>query len=325
MAYRYNSTYSLDLSTSWSPKDVRFNMIDKGRSPVLNRPNLWPAPDGKSFYSFNGDVSQAGNYKYTDPPSTPQLWQFTPDGKNNGTWSLAGTASSLIQVQAASSTFGNGSAYILGGITNWRSTRLYGDDNKYTGSGNGIVSYSMNNQTWQNQSMAGAAPTGWLYEGYLHWVDYLGGSGLVVALGGVTAQPLPELAGETLVPFDYVSLFNPITGEWRNQSTTGAIPTPRRRGCSVGVPGDNGTYEVRAPLEQDTPFVAYRTIRFSSTAAPSCPQPLTSRPSRKLTSTSIRFGCFPSPLSPGTNPTTSPPMPDSFTLATSPATRLVAR
>ncbi|KAF7512875.1 hypothetical protein GJ744_011978 [Endocarpon pusillum] len=238
VAYPYNSTYSLDLSTSWSPKDVPLNKIDKGNSPVLNRPNLWPAPDGNSFYSFNGDVSKAGYNKTTDPPSTPQLWQFRPDGKHNGTWSLAGTASSLIQVGAARSTFGNGSAYILGGTTNWRTTRLYGNHTTYTGTGNGIISYSMNNQTWQNQSMAGAAPTGWLYEGELHWVDNLGGSGLVVALGGVTA------AGQTLVPFDYVSFFNPITGKWRNQSTTGAIPSPRRRACSVGVPGDNGTYEI---------------------------------------------------------------------------------
>ncbi|ERF72729.1 hypothetical protein EPUS_04782 [Endocarpon pusillum Z07020] len=244
VGYPYNSTYSLDLSTSWSPKDVRFNMIDNGDSPVFNRPSLWPAPDGESFYSFNGDVSQAGHYTIRDPPPTSQLWQFTPDGKSNGTWSLAGTAPSLIQVQTARSTFGNGSAYILGGFTDWRTTRLYGYDNTYIGSGNGIVSYSMNSQTWQNQSMAGVAPTGWWYEGELHWVDNLGGSGLVVALGGVTAQPLPQSAGETLVPFDYVSFFNPVTGEWRNQSTTGAIPTPRRRACSVGVLGDNGTYGI---------------------------------------------------------------------------------
>jgi Kelch motif len=244
IAHAYNSTYSLDLSVSWSPEDVRFSVIDKGQSPLLNRPNLWPAPDGKSFYSFNGDVSMAGNY--TDPPSTPQLWQFTPDGKNNGTWRLAGPVSSLIQVQAARSTFGNGSAYILGGIATWRTTNLYGYDDTYAGSGNGIVSYDMNSQTWQNQSMAGAAPTGWWYESELHWVENLGGSGLVVALGGVTAQPLPKLAGETLVSFNHVFFFNPITGEWQNQSTTGAVPTPRRRACSVGVPGDNGTYEVRA-------------------------------------------------------------------------------
>lgn len=254
MQYPYNSTHSLDLSTSWSPNDVPFNMIDKGESPVLNRPNLWPAPDGKSFYSLNGDVSQARYARKTDPPSTPQLWQFTPDGKNNGTWSLAGTASSLIQVQAARSTFGNGSAYILGGYTTRWATRLHDYDDTFTGTGNGIVSYNMNSQTWQNQSMAGVAPTGWLYEAELHWVDNLGGSGLVVALGGVTAQPLPELAGETLVPFDFVSFFNPVTGEWRNQSATGAIPTPRRRACSVGVPGDNGTYEVRALLSTILPL-----------------------------------------------------------------------
>lgn len=92
------------------------------------------------------------------------------------------------------------------------------------------------------------APTGWWYEGGFHWVDNLGGTGLAVALGGVTAEAWPALTGETLIPFDRVAFFNPLKGEWRNQSTTGATPPPRRRFCSVGVAGDNGTYEVRITL-----------------------------------------------------------------------------
>jgi hypothetical protein len=234
-SYRYNSTYSLDLSTSWSPNDARFTVIDKGDCPLLNRPNLWPAPDGKSFYSFNGAISGVGNPDPAlAPPVSPQLWKFTPDGISNGTWSLAGSNTSLTQSVAAVSAFGNGSAYILGGITTPRTTWRYGNSIE---SANGIVSYNMESQTWNHQSMAGFAPTGKWLEGELHWVDNLGGIGLVAALGGVTA-------GEMFILLDHVTFFNPITGEWRNQSTTGAIPRPRRRYCSVGVPGDNGTYEV---------------------------------------------------------------------------------
>ena len=33
-----NSTYSLDLSTSWSPSEAVWNVIDKGNCPILNRP-----------------------------------------------------------------------------------------------------------------------------------------------------------------------------------------------------------------------------------------------------------------------------------------------
>jgi hypothetical protein len=44
-----NSTYSIDVSTSWTPREAVLNTIDKGDSPILNRPNLWPAPDAKGF------------------------------------------------------------------------------------------------------------------------------------------------------------------------------------------------------------------------------------------------------------------------------------
>jgi hypothetical protein len=89
------------------------------------------------------------------------------------------------------------------------------------------------------------ASSGWWLEGELHRIDGLGGAGLVAALGGVTALPSPMIAGQTLVPYSSISFFNPLTGEWRNQTTTGEIPPGRRRACSVGVPGDEGTYEVR--------------------------------------------------------------------------------
>ena len=242
----YNSTYSLDLSTSWSPSDAHFNVIDKGSCPVLNRPNLWPHPDGKSYYSFNGDVSKAIAYEGRHPPEEPQLWQFIPNGITNGTWRLAQEESSLIQSQSSRSVSGNGSAYILGGITTWRSA--YGYDMNYVGSADGIISYDMQSQDWDNRSMSGLSSTGCWYEGELHWIDNLGGSGLVVALGGVSAQATPNLVGEFLVKFSDVTFFDPLSGEWRKQATTGDIPPARRRACSVGVPGDNGTYEVWLPL-----------------------------------------------------------------------------
>ena len=243
----FNSTYALDLSTSWSPKDVRFHVIEKGSSPVLNRPNLWPAPDAKSFYHFNGDVSQALQFPWSEdryPPRDPELWQFTPEGIDSGTWQLVETEPSLIGSQSSKSTSGNGSAYILGGITTWRSTEQYNGSYSYVGSADGIVSYNSDSQTWNNQSMNSLVPSGWWLEGELHWIDNLGGTGLVVALGGLTALPTSTLVGQSLVLFDDIAFFNPLTGEWRKQTTTGSIPTSRRRACSVGVPGDNGTYEV---------------------------------------------------------------------------------
>lgn len=241
-----NSTYSLDLSQSWSPANVQFNAIDKGDCPVLNRPNLWPAQDGTSYYSYNGDVSQARPIATRNPPNQAELWQFTPDGIRNGTWRRVEDApSTFIQSQGSKSAFGNGSAHILGGEITWRTTNLFGGKTPYRTSADGIISYNLNDGTWQNRSMTAFAPSGWWLEGELQWVTLPGGSGNIVALGGMTAPAGYPRTGESLVEISKVGIFNPVSGEWTTQSTTGSIPPKRARGCSVGVPGDNGTYEVR--------------------------------------------------------------------------------
>ena len=240
-----NSTYSVDLSESWEPKSVQFNAIDKGDCPVLNRPNLWPAQDGKSYYSYNGDVSQARPNSTRNPPNQAELWQFTPNGIKDGTWRRAGYApTTFIQSQGSKSAFVDGSVHILGGEVTWRTTNLFGGKTSYSNSANGILSYDANNETWQNRSMAAFAPSGWWLEGELQWASIPGGTGLVVALGGTTALPGYPRNGNELVKLDQVGLFDPVSGEWSLQSTTGSIPPSRQSGCSVGVPGDNGTYEV---------------------------------------------------------------------------------
>ena len=249
-AFPLNSTYSLDLSSSWSPGEAVWNAIDKGECPILNRPNLWPAPDGKAYYSFNGDVP--GRYVDQDPPSSPQLWRFTPGGLTSGSWELVGPASAAVHIQSqgAKVAFGNGSAHILGGYANWRSTQLYGSKDGES-SADGMISYDMVTAAWQNRSMTDWAPGGWWLDGDLHFVSNLGGIGLVVAMGGITEhQDLSALVGETLISYERIGLFNPITGDWRNQTATGDIPTSRRRACSVAVPGDNGTYEVRQTFKE---------------------------------------------------------------------------
>ena len=235
--YPYNSTYSLDLSSSWSPDSARFNKIDKGDSPVYNTPNIWPASNNKTFYSINGDITLAGQHR-SDPPATAELWQFTPDGITSGQWRLAGYATSLIGTTRAKSTYGRGSAHILGGFSFDRTSAL----TNYIDTSNGIVSYDVQTGQWQNRSMSPFAPAGWWLDGHMHFVDNLGGNGTVIAFGGVTVDSEGD---QILLSLENIGLFNPDTGEWRNQSTSGETPPGRRRACSVGVAGDQGTYEVR--------------------------------------------------------------------------------
>ena len=47
-----------------------------------------------------------------------------------------------------------------------------------------------------------------------------------------------------LVLFSKVGLYDPKTSTWKYQNTTGTIPEPRLRPCSVAAKGDNDTYEV---------------------------------------------------------------------------------
>lgn len=234
--YPYNSTYALDLSTSWSPETATFHKIDKGSSPILNTPNLWPSTDNKSFYLFNGDITLAGQHR-ADPPKVPELWQFTPNGITQGSWRRTGFASSLIGVTRAKSTYGEGSVHILGGFAFDRSSGAVADIEAKPG----LVSYDMSTDQWQNRSMTPYIPVGSAIDGSLHFVNNLGGAnGLVIAFGGVVL-----LSSQQFVDFETVGLFNPANGQWTMQKTTGEIPPSRRLACSAGVAGKDGTYEVR--------------------------------------------------------------------------------
>ena len=62
-------------------------------------------------------------------------------------------------------------------------------------------------------------------------------------MGGDTTWPGPVMCDKTRVSYDTVAVFNTVTGEWRNQTTTGDVPTGHEGSYSVGAPG-NGTFEV---------------------------------------------------------------------------------
>ena len=244
----YNSTYSLPISASWDPATVSLKLVDKGDAPVYNRPSLWPATDNQSFFSFNGDISYALDYEITgyDPPASAQLWHFEPDGSGGGTWKLLSVAPSTVtQSVGGALAVAKDSAYMLGGIENWRTSyKLYGDVES-SSSADGILSYNMDNQTWENRTMTPFVPNGWFVEGQLQHLTGFANDSLLLAMGGDTALPLGFYTGQTAIPYDTVTIYNTETKEWRSQTNTGDIPNGHIGGsCWVGVPGDNGTYEV---------------------------------------------------------------------------------
>ena len=240
-----NSTYSIDLSASWKNDSVVLHPIDKtSPPPSLNDGSLVPDPSGTSFYQWNGKVSQALDYTLLPGPTKANLWQFRVDG-NGGEWSLV-TSTNLKRLVRSASTQGNGTAYFLGGFGDWRTDLAYYSDVSLRHPGGGLVTYEIQSQTWSNESIADYAPTGWSFDASLHYIENLTSHGLLLAMGGATAAPGNLKSGaEYPNPYSYVSLYDTAAKKWYNQSTSGDVPSRRYDPCSVGIPGDDGTFEVR--------------------------------------------------------------------------------
>lgn len=239
-----NSTYSIDLSTSWTNDSVVLNQIEKTSAPSLNVGNLFPDPSGTSFYQWNGKISSALSSDQPPAPPAANMWQFRTDG-DLGKWSLV-TAPNLRRLARAASTHGNGTAYFLGGFGDWRSDRDYYSNTNLRHAAGGLVTYEIQSQTWSNDSIEDLAPSGWSFGASFHYLEGLGREGLLLAMGGATASPGAISAGdEILNPLSYVTLYDSMAKRWYNQSTSGDIPTRRYDTCSVGIAGDNGTFEVR--------------------------------------------------------------------------------
>jgi hypothetical protein len=204
-----------------------------------------------SFYAYNG-----GAQGY-DPIPANGLWQFTPSG-NSGTWSSPGVSASsnfsaLLRVMEAASAFGDGIGYALGGAQNSHTT----DGPPYyneKGAGtyvytplSGMVTYDMATGSWSNITSAKFTQTGSFLEGKLEYLPGYGAAGLLVPLGGLTSAAGDVTAGFTNIDdFTILSLYDIASGTWHTQTTSGESPPGRLSFCSVGVQGDNGTFEVLA-------------------------------------------------------------------------------
>ena len=230
-----NSTYSFDLTYSWTnnTNSLPLYQIYKGYVPLVDGPALWKDGSNNSFYSYDGFlVANSGE-------STPsnQLWQFIPDGAGSGSWNLSNTLSSSIfsslqRTQGQASAYGNGVGYALGGM-----------DSYYVPIP-GLVSYNTTSGMWSNMSTNGFTDSGTSMFGQLHFVPGFGPAGLLVALGGQTSGKTQWVPSNDFVSLQSVNIFDPVTGIWASQMTSGTLPPPRANFCSVGVQGDNGTFEV---------------------------------------------------------------------------------
>lgn len=153
----------------------------------------------------------------------------------------------------AASAFGDGIGYALGGAQNSHTTdgppyvneKGAGTD-VYTPFG-GMVTYNMSTGSWSNITSAKFTQTGSFLDGRLEYLPGYGATGLLVPLGGLTSAAGDVTVGFTTIDdFKILSLYDIASGTWHTQTTSGESPPGRCSFCSVGVQGDNGTFEVFA-------------------------------------------------------------------------------
>ncbi|KAK5116523.1 hypothetical protein LTR85_009148 [Meristemomyces frigidus] len=236
-----NDTLSIPLSTSWTNSTVSFSAVNRGTYPTqpsLGGEDLWLSNDSTSFYTFGGELP----FTSIGTPVYPKLWLFTADGNGGGNWSEAtsgedSTYRSLVQPSHALATSGNGLGFALGGVgtCNTYADPLLCGDKEIP-----IPVYNVSAAGANGYSTSGTA-----YGGSAQFAPIFGVEGIALFLGGQTTSPTELDVSSPSVSFGQIGIFDPSTRAWYTQSASGYdVPTYRESFCSVGVQGDNGTYEI---------------------------------------------------------------------------------
>ena len=247
-----NNTYSIDLTTSWTNNTVVLNSIEK-TAPVLKQGGLWADHSNTSFYAYGG-VNGGPGGEIAIPPN--ELWEFMPSG-GSGSWSQVQLTAqsenftSLMRTIFAVDTSGNGIGFSLGGLLAESSD--YGKVPV-----EGMVVYNSSSQIWYNAS-APIDSSGTLVRGAAHFIPPFGPEGLAIFLAG-GAPGTDVNPTDSLLTTAVVSIYEPISAQWRTLPVTGSSPPPNEGACIAGAQGENGTYEVKRALGRELPTLIERCV-----------------------------------------------------------------
>ena len=170
------------------------------------------------------------------------LWSFKPDGTGSGNWSEvidsgASVWDSITRPVEPMMAFGSGNAYVLGGYESSLSvpsvTALVPVP--------GLVHFNMKTKTFSNSTAFGYSVNGTAEKGAMHYVPSFGPDGLFIVMGG---DEVWHSDAKSLQTLQAVSVFEPSSNEWFNQTTTGNVPQPRKQFCLAGINSNNGTHEM---------------------------------------------------------------------------------
>ena len=226
------------MSKSWTNTSVPYTLVNKtGTAPNLNNERLWPANDNKSCYVFGG--AQSYTLDVYSPPNI-DLWYFTLTSTGRGSWAQFHPADlgGLTRPDLAAATTLDNTGFIIGGHMDSHSSQASLDDTGYE-TIPGIVSYNITSAVFSNDS----APAN-VTNVFLASVTNFGPSGLLISAGHGEYSPT-EPASIT-----NVTIYEPLGKTWHTQSTNGNPPAIRDSACTVGIPGDNGTFEMSVSMHR---------------------------------------------------------------------------
>ncbi|CAF9942066.1 hypothetical protein IMSHALPRED_003185 [Imshaugia aleurites] len=241
--FQYASTLlSIDLSHNWTNSTVAFQSTTKpDGAPNLNGPSLWYHESENLIYSgFAGWNSSFGNDLGLPPLS---LRTFRPDGTGSGAWNEIIDAGSSVWSQLTRPGqplmgFGASNAWVLGGFAS-EGVGPDSPENLIPG----MTQFDMTSRSFDNSSVKCCNATGSIYKGALQHVPPFGPTGMFIAMGG--RNGMTNNGGDAgLIDFGTVSVFDPTTQQWWNQTTTGSKPSPRVEFCTAGINSTSGTYEI---------------------------------------------------------------------------------
>ena len=164
------------------------------------------------------------------------LWTFKPDGLGYGAWTnVANWTSTSTQLNRPADSlhaFGGDFAWSLGGFNE----PAVGPTGAVMP---GMIRFNMSSRLFENISSTEYPYNGGaVADGAMHYIPSFGPGGIFVAIGGGVAQ------FDASLNFSMLAVFDPITGSWWNQTTTGAAPIPRIDFCIAGINSTNNTYEM---------------------------------------------------------------------------------
>lgn len=230
-----NCTLTIPLHQSWTdPSTVEYSVIVKPEAPAYNFAALWYDGPNNSLYSFGGEES------YLDSKEVDlAVWKLELDGGGGGTWTQNTTqgdapfSQGVTRPLGGASTFDNQTAFYLGGYSSSHSSPQTQDLVTFVPTP-GLIEYNFQNSSWTNST---AGITNISQDGSFEWggMEYIpfGPNGLLVMWGGETSESSIYIPGAEEQPMHTVTLLDPITKDWYQQTIPGTVPSVRNRFCSV--------------------------------------------------------------------------------------------